>query len=175
MLPAFFTRITIKIKFCSVLAPPKPQAEQEESRWLLFSLYFYTVCFTTSCLTASCLFSCRFSFRHSASVSSLGERLVVWMTNVGKVFFVTFHVSLKSLPWTALPNQALCPQSSLELGGMRRQGLWLYSRIPQGWDDGLLSHPFFAWRSHSFPLLISWVPAFSPLVGGKSLSFLWDQ
>ncbi|MXQ90209.1 hypothetical protein E5288_WYG017338 [Bos mutus] len=38
------------------IAPLKPQAEQEESR---------------------------FSFRHSASVSSLGERLVVWMTNVG--------------------------------------------------------------------------------------------
>uniref|UniRef100_A0A8C6DUY4 Anaphase promoting complex subunit 1 n=1 Tax=Moschus moschiferus TaxID=68415 RepID=A0A8C6DUY4_MOSMO len=38
------------------IAPQKPQAEQEESR---------------------------FSFRHSTSVSSLGERLVVWMTNVG--------------------------------------------------------------------------------------------
>ncbi|CAN0504049.1 unnamed protein product [Rangifer tarandus platyrhynchus] len=38
------------------IAPQKPQAEQEESR---------------------------FSFKHSTSVSSLGERLVVWMTNVG--------------------------------------------------------------------------------------------
>lgn len=175
MLPACFIRITIKIKFCSVLAPPKPQAEQEESRWLLLSLYFYTACFTTSCLTASCLLSCRFSFRHSASVSSLGERLVVWMSNVGKVFLLPFMCLWNPFLGLPFPNQALCPQSSLELGGMRRQGLWLYSRIPQCWDDGLLSHPFFAWRSHSFPLLTSWVPAFSPLVGGKSMSFLWDQ
>ncbi|ELK26073.1 Anaphase-promoting complex subunit 1 [Myotis davidii] len=45
-----------KDSFCYLVAPQKSQAEQEENR---------------------------FSFRHSPSVSSLAERLVVWMANVG--------------------------------------------------------------------------------------------
>lgn len=53
------------------IAPQKSQAEQEENR---------------------------FSFKHSTSVSSLAERLVVWMTNVGKVVFVPSHLSVKCCP-----------------------------------------------------------------------------
>jgi len=51
-----------------IIAPQKSQAEQEENR---------------------------FSFKHSTSVSSLAEQLVVWMTNVGKVVLVTFYMSLR--------------------------------------------------------------------------------
>ncbi|KAB1256701.1 Anaphase-promoting complex subunit 1 [Camelus dromedarius] len=60
----YLSRITISksnnyqsnVSFCYLLAPQKSQAEQEENR---------------------------FSFRHSTPVSSLAERLVVWMTSVG--------------------------------------------------------------------------------------------
>lgn len=44
----------------------------------------------------------RFTFRHSASVSSLAERLVVWMTSVGKSCFVILVLYCHDFP--ALPG-----------------------------------------------------------------------
>ena len=78
-----------KVLFC--FSPPEATSRTRGEQVTFIQLVLLH-CFMTSCLITSCLFSCRFSFRHSTSVSSLGERLVVWMTNIGKVIFVTFHV-----------------------------------------------------------------------------------
>uniref|UniRef100_A0A2K6DAI7 Anaphase-promoting complex subunit 1 n=1 Tax=Macaca nemestrina TaxID=9545 RepID=A0A2K6DAI7_MACNE len=57
------------------IAPQKLQVEQEENR---------------------------FSFRHSTSVSSLAERLVVWMTNVGKTSPVTGTTGVRHCIWQSV-------------------------------------------------------------------------
>lgn len=69
------------------------------------------------------MFSYRFSFRHSPSASSLAERLVVWMANVGKLslLFMCYWNANEYLLLSLDTSSSRSPSSSRQAGSGRHE------------------------------------------------------